>query len=69
MLRTVLHCVAPFFSSAVSVTVRCSNTTGPLAEVEARGQRAAAKSDPEVLNSVAVKNRKILFRKYSNHPN
>lgn len=44
------------FSSAVPVTARC-NTTGPLAEVEARGQRAAAQSDPEVLDSAAEKSR------------
>lgn len=30
------------------LTVKCSNTTGPLAEVEAEWQRATAQSDPEV---------------------
>lgn len=47
-----------FFGSAVSVTARCRNSTGLLAEVEARGQRAAAKSDPEVVNSGAVNNKR-----------
>lgn len=62
-------CIVLLHSSALLSQSQwgAANTTGPLAEAEARGQRAAAKSDPEELNSVAVKIRKILFRKYSNH--
>lgn len=60
----VLCCVRPLCSVTASLTVRCSNTTGPLAEEEAGGQRAAAQSVPEVLNSVAVRDEKILDRRY-----
>lgn len=46
----MLRCVPLLSSVTASLTVSCSNTTGPLAEVEVEWQRAAAQSVPEVLN-------------------
>lgn len=51
--RLLLWCVPPLCSVGASLPARCFNTTGPLAEMEAGGQRAAAQSLPGVLTSAA----------------